>query len=106
MINIRSHFYVKLQITWKHFTSRINDQVEIKKIRNDRKGNLQSLASMNIRKSDIYLKSENVKKLRSIVNSLTASVPHHIETSQLICSANLLTDFYMMRNMGRQWVNG
>ena len=26
------------------------------------------------------------------------SVPHHIEISQLICSANQLTGFYMMGN--------
>ena len=36
-----------------------------------------------------------------IFNSLTTAVPHHIETSQLICIANQLTGFYMMRNIGR-----
>ena len=34
-------------------------------------------------------------------NPLTTNVSHHIETSQLICSANQLTDFYMVRNTGR-----
>ena len=35
------------------------------------------------------------------VNPLTTNVPHHIETSQLICTANHLTGFYMMGNIGR-----
>ena len=35
------------------------------------------------------------------LNPLTTSVPHHIETSQLICNANQLTGFYMMGNIGR-----
>ena len=30
-----------------------------------------------------------------------ANVPNHIETSQLICSANQLTDFYIIENIGR-----
>ena len=33
-------------------------------------------------------------------NPLTTNVPHHIETSQLICSANQLTGFYMMGDIG------
>ena len=41
----------------------------------------------------------------SLFNPLTTNVPHHIETSQLICRANQLTSFYMMGNIGRQWVN-
>ena len=40
-----------------------------------------------------------------IINPLTTSVPHHTETSELICMANQFTGFYMMRNIGR-WVNG
>ena len=32
---------------------------------------------------------------------LTTNVPHHIETSQVICIANELTGFYMMGNIGR-----
>ena len=32
-------------------------------------------------------------------NPLRTSVPHHIETSQLICNANQLTGFYMMRTL-------
>ena len=35
------------------------------------------------------------------VNPVTATVAHHIEISQLICIANQLTDFYMIRNTGR-----
>ena len=34
-------------------------------------------------------------------NPLTTSVPHHIETSQLICIANQVTGSYMMRNISR-----
>ena len=30
------------------------------------------------------------------LNPLTANVPHHVETSQLIYIANQLTGFYMM----------
>ena len=37
------------------------------------------------------------------VNPLTTNVPHHIETSQLICTADQLTGFYMM---GTFIVNG
>ena len=33
---------------------------------------------------------------------LMTNVPHHIETSQLICTANQLTGFYMMRKTGRK----
>ena len=36
-----------------------------------------------------------------LVNPLTINVPHHIETSQLICSENQLTGFYMMGDIGR-----
>ena len=35
------------------------------------------------------------------LNPLTTIVPNHIETSQLICIANQLTDFYMMGNTSR-----
>ena len=35
------------------------------------------------------------------VNPLMANVSHDIETSQLICSANQLTGFYIMENTGR-----
>ena len=34
------------------------------------------------------------------VNPLTTNVSHHIETGQLICSANQLTGFHMMGNTG------
>ena len=36
-------------------------------------------------------------------NPLTTNVPHHIETSQLICNANHLTGFYIL---GTLIVNG
>ena len=35
----------------------------------------------------------------NLLNSLKANVPHHTETSQLICSANQLTGFYMIGNI-------
>ena len=35
------------------------------------------------------------------LNLLTTNVPHHTETSKLICNANQLTGFYMMCNIGR-----
>ena len=51
------------------------------------------------------IKDIGKKYVRSIlfnyVKSLTTNVPHHIETSQLICIANQLTDFYMIGNIGR-----
>ena len=44
------------------------------------------------------------KNLRDIrpptINLLTTNVLHHIETSQLICTANQLTGFYMIGNIG------
>ena len=39
-------------------------------------------------------------RLRWSFNPWTISVPHHIETSQLICIADQLTGFYMMGNTG------
>ena len=39
------------------------------------------------------------KKLKYFVNLLMTNVPHHIETSQLICSANQLTGFYVMKTL-------
>ena len=41
---------------------------------------------------------------RILLNPLATIVLHHIETSQLIRSANQLTGFYMMGKTGRQWV--
>ena len=40
-------------------------------------------------------------KCKYSINPITANVPHHIETSQLIWNANQLTGFYMMENIGR-----
>ena len=40
-----------------------------------------------------------------VLNPVTTNVPNHIETSQLICNTKQLTGFYMMVNIGRQWVN-
>ena len=34
------------------------------------------------------------------LNPLTINVPNHIKTSQLICSANQLTGFYIIVNIG------
>ena len=42
---------------------------------------------------------------KQCINSLTTNVSHQIETSQLICHANQLTGFYIMRNIGCEWVN-
>ena len=42
-----------------------------------------------------------VPETKMTLNLLTTNVPHHIETSQLICNANQLTGFYMMGNIGR-----
>ena len=36
------------------------------------------------------------KQACNFINPLTANVPHHTETSQLIYYANQLTGFYMM----------
>ena len=36
-----------------------------------------------------------------LINPLMTNVPHHIASSQLIYSANQLTGFYMMGNIGR-----
>ena len=35
------------------------------------------------------------------VNPLTTNIPHHIETSQLICIANQMTGLYVMVSIGR-----
>ena len=34
------------------------------------------------------------------MNPLKTNVPHHIETSQLVCKGNQLTGFYIMENIG------
>ena len=39
-------------------------------------------------------------EVNSKILDTATSVPYHIETSQLICSANRLTGFYMMENTG------
>ena len=38
---------------------------------------------------------------RSPFNPVMTNVPHHKETSQLICITDHLTGFYMMGNLGR-----
>ena len=38
---------------------------------------------------------------KKLVKPVPTNVPHHIETSQLICNANQLVGFYMMGNIGR-----
>ena len=56
--------------------------------------------SMSMKFTEGFIKKlQNAKLLK--INPLTTNVPHHIETSQLICSANQLTGFYMMENIGR-----
>ena len=39
------------------------------------------------------------------LNPLTTNFPHYIQTSELIYITYQLTGFYMMGNIGRQWVN-
>ena len=34
-------------------------------------------------------------------NPLTTNVPHHVETSEVICTANRLNGFYMIDIIGR-----
>ena len=46
-----------------------------------------------------------IKTFFPLLNPLTTNVPHHIETSQLICDTNQLSGFYVMGNIGRYWVN-
>ena len=41
------------------------------------------------------------KNEAAVFNPLTANVPHHTETSQLIWNANQLPGFYMMGNIVR-----
>ena len=53
----------------------------------------------NLRKQDSAIGSG--RKILADLNPLTTNVPHHIETSQLICNANQLIGFYMMGNIGR-----
>ena len=48
----------------------------------------------------VYLISFLIQ-LKQSFNPLTTNVPHHIETSQLICNPNQLTGFCMMVNIGR-----
>ena len=48
--------------------------------------------------------SDTNKTYPAFINPLTTYVPHHIETSQLICIANWLAGFYMMGNTGRYCV--
>ena len=43
---------------------------------------------------------EEIPPVLVTFDPLTTNVPHHIETSQLISNANLLTGFYMMGNIG------
>ena len=46
---------------------------------------------------DLYF--ENIAML--LIKQLTTNVPHHTETSQLICNVNQLIGFYMMGNIDR-----
>ena len=39
--------------------------------------------------------------VKNNLNPLTTNVPHHIDTSQLICNINRLTGFCMIGNNGR-----
>ena len=50
---------------------------------------------------DTPLKNSDGVSFWAVNNLLTTTVPHHRETSQLICNANQLTGFYMMQNIDR-----
>ena len=39
-----------------------------------------------------------------MIKPLITNVPHRIETSQVICSANQLTGFYVTGKIDRYWV--
>ena len=39
-------------------------------------------------------------QLHEMANLFTTNVPHHLETSQLICNTNQLTGFYIVGNIG------
>ena len=41
----------------------------------------------------LFIRKYMLEEATGIVNPLTTNVPHHIETSQLICTANQLTGF-------------
>ena len=56
---------------------------------------LQIIVTINVLQEVIKILHEEM------FNPLPTNVPHHIETSQLICNANQLTSFYMMGNIGR-----
>ena len=59
---------------------------------------MRNLLKINIK---VFLKILLVLENTAVsINPLTTSVPHHIETSQLICIANQLTGFCMMGNIG------
>ena len=40
-------------------------------------------------------------RVRGLFNPLTTNVLHHIETSQLTCITNEMTEFYMTGDIGR-----
>ena len=56
--------------------------------------------SKNTSRFETLLKSLG-RKIELFINPLTTNVPYHIETSQLICTVDELTVFYMMGNIGR-----
>ena len=44
--------------------------------------------------------AKSPSKSKKNLKLLMTNIPCHIETSQLICSANQLTGFYMIENIG------
>ena len=61
------------------------------------KHSLKSLKNLNFFRPFFNIMHERV-------NPLMFSVPHHAETSQLICSPDQFTGFYKMGNIGRERV--
>ena len=62
---------------------------------------LKMLLHNNVKIYKSFFKSFTFRLSPFPINPLTTNVPYHIETSQLICNSNQLTDFYMTENIGR-----
>ena len=56
---------------------------------------------IGLNKSKLLLRHHSDVRQITGLNPLTTKVAHNIKTSQLICSGNQLTGFYMMGNLGR-----
>ena len=59
-----------------------------------------SILKNNLVLHNPHFTREGVFLLQLYAYLLTTNVPHHIETSQLVCIANQVTGLYMMGNSG------